>query len=605
MAAKARRAGAGPAAEVAAVNEADARALCLLRACEEGTTDAALWSPEDAAWASRLADETAPAGAPALAWLAERARHAQQRLLPRRHGLARLFSRRIWRAGGLRWVAGAAAVGLLLGLVADMLGGSGQHINLLAAPVWAVAAWNVGAMLMLGFAALSGAGAGPLRRALQRWLGGPAAHPADGLADNGATQAAAAARNAARGAARDAARATPERRFAALWARVFASVVAARAALLLHVAALALAAGLVAGMYARALVLDYRVGWQSTLLAPAQVHGLLATVLTPASALTGLAVPGAEAVAALRHDGAGRPLSGSATASHEQTAVWLHLLAATLACIVGLPRFVLALLAAGQAARRARRLAWPVADAYALALLRQRRSVAAGAAAHLALRVLPHGFSPSPAATLALRTWLVGWGGEKLQLQWLPATAYGDEDRVPELFAASGTAVSTAVAAASPAPAAAAAAARATARTEAAPPRAPLAPCLLWFELAATPEPQVQGRFAAAVMAACGAAPVAMLVDESSYRQRLGGGSPRLAERRRAWQSLAGEAGIGLVCVDLLQAAGTAGAPGGGNVGAPGGGNMGAPGGDNMAAPGGAGEHPLDLAFAAGARGAA
>lgn len=498
--------GAGLGAErVAEVNEADARALCLLRACEEGAADAALWSPEDAAWASRLADETVAAGAPALAWLAERARHAQQRLLPRRVGLARQFARRAWRAGGLRWVGAAAFAGLALGFVADVLGGGGQRIDLLATPAWALVAWNVAVVLVLAWAALRGAGAGPMRRAAQRWLGG-----AGGLGRAGT----------AGGPSAAASEATPEQRFAALWARTFAPVLAARAAMLLHVAALALAVGLVAGMYARALVLDYRPGWQSTLLTPTHVHEVLALALAPASALTGLAVPGVDEVAALRHDGAGQPWPGATAPTREQATRWLHLLAATLGWAVGLPRLLLAALAAGQAARRARHLRWPVDDIYALTLLRGRRG---GAAGHAAVSVCPHGFSPSPAATLALRTWLADWGGESLQLQMRPTIVYGEEDKVAAAMMASAAASKAA--------------------------------CVVWVELAATPEPQVQGRLLGELRAASHGAALALLVDESSYRQRLGAGSPRLAERRRAWQALADEAGVGLVCVDLLQPA--------------------------------------------------
>jgi hypothetical protein len=46
-----------------------------------------------------------------------------------------------------------------------------------------------------------------------------------------------------------------------------------------------------------------------------------------------------------------------------------------------------------------------------------------------------------------------------------------------------------------------------------------------------------------------------MLVDESGYRQRMGATSPRLAQRREAWQALADAAGVGLVNVDLQSAA--------------------------------------------------
>jgi hypothetical protein len=313
-------------------------------------------------------------------------------------------------------------------------------------------------------------------------------------------------------------RRTPEQRFLALWTGAAAPLMMRRAAVLLHVAAIAFALGLLAGLYARALVLDYRFGWQSTLLSPPQVHGLLATLLAPASALTGIAVPGPDAVAALRTDASGQPLGGAVAAPPASSVPWLHLMVATLAWAVGVPRLLLALHAAWQERRAARRMPWPVHDAYARRLLRARRS---GVAANAAVQVLPHGFTPSPEATLALRALLAAEGHPPLELHVAAATAYGDEDAAAARLAAA--------------------------------PDAARAACIAWFDLAATPEPQVQGRFVAALRAAA-RGPLALLVDESAYRKRLGAGSPRLAERRRAWQALADEAGVGLACIDLLEA---------------------------------------------------
>ncbi|MBL8279589.1 MAG: DUF2868 domain-containing protein [Pelomonas sp.] len=541
-----------PAAEL---DEAAARRVCLLRACEEGPVDEALWSPEDAAWASRLADESAGAQASDALWQAERARHAMQRLLPRRPALVRAAARHTWSS---RWGWGALAVGGALGVLAD-LAGAGQRVNLLAAPVWGVVAWNVLVYATLGFAALrrlagpararpagavvgeargadradqaaepGASGAGSLRRLLQRWLAGA---PAGGAA----------------------ASSRPEQRFAALWAQVSAPLAASRATLVLHVAAAALAAGLVAGLYARALVLDYRVTWQSTLLEPPQVHALLSVLLAPASATTGIAIPSPEAVAALRVDAAGAavtpeggaasPPATSATSpaaaaapaaataatapnasrpsptALRPAAAWLHLMAATVALAVVLPRLLLALAAAWQARRRARRVALPPPGVGTLALLQGRRRTGSdGRPGPLVVQVLPHGFAPPPAATLALRAVLAAALGEGLELRFAAAVPYGEEDHAPS-----------------------------------APP--PGTSCrIAWFDLAATPEAQAQGRFVEQ-LAAAASLPLVLLVDESGYRQRMGAGSPRLAERRRAWQDFAAACGAGLASIDLEQAA--------------------------------------------------
>ncbi|MBL8342594.1 MAG: DUF2868 domain-containing protein [Rubrivivax sp.] len=513
------------------LRETDVRALSLVRACETGPPEAALWSPEDASWASRLADETVPADAPPAAWLAARAGHAVQRIVPRRASLARLYTRRAFAARGL----GLAALGGFgLGLASDLLG-AGQRLHLLATPLWAVVGWNLLVYLWLGVAALRGASAGWLRRLVERGLGvGRAARV--GAAGTSETGHAAPDRAGAAGAGHRGGRRSPEQRFLALWGAATAPLMARRAVVLLHVAAMTLALGLLAGLYARALVFDYRVGWQSTLLSPPQVHGIVSALLAPASALAGIAVPGADEVAALRTDATGAPFAGASVPLPAAALPWLHLWAATLAWAVLVPRLVLALHAAARERLAAQRVAWPLDDAYARQLLQGRRHAVAARAPVL---VLPHGLTPTPAATLALRALLAGPGSLALDLHVAAPTAYGDEEQAADRLAAVVAMAATAAAPANAAPGRAAAA----------------LPCahLAWFDLAVTPEPQVQGRFIAGLRAAA-RGPFALLVDEAGYRQRMGASSPRLAERRRAWQVLAEEAGVGLACIDLLEA---------------------------------------------------
>lgn len=390
---------------VAVLDEASARRLCLLQACETGTPEPALWSPEDAAWASRLADETAGPAASDGQWLAERARHAQQRLLPRRPALARVFTGRAKVAHLAAW---AALGGLVFGIAADLVGHA-QLIDLLAAPVWAVVAWNLIVYAWIAVQALRRLGAtphagqpGPMRRVAQRWLAGWTAQR--GLQGG-----------------------TPEQRFAARWATVAAPLAADRAAALLHLAAAALAVGLVAGLYARALVLDYRVGWQSTLLDPTQVHAMLSVLLAPASQLTGLAVPDAQAVAALRTAPGVVP---AVAGGYGAAAQWIHLLAATLGGAVLVPRLLLALRAASAALWRARRLPVAIDDAATLRRLQSRRRHA-GSAASAGVQVLPHGFTPAPAATLGLQRLLAACFGDGVALQIAAPTPYGEEERTP------------------------------------------------------------------------------------------------------------------------------------------------------------------------------
>ena len=92
-------------------------------------------------------------------------------------------------------------------------------------------------------------------------------------------------------------------RFGKAWAELSWPTAVARAGSVLHLAAAALALGLVAGMYLRGLVLDYRAGWQSTFLEPPRVTSFLSTVLAPAAKVSGVALPDEAGVAALRLGG--------------------------------------------------------------------------------------------------------------------------------------------------------------------------------------------------------------------------------------------------------------------------------------------------------------
>ena len=189
-----------------------------------------------------------------------------QRLGPREPAAARWLARRLW---AWRWVGGVALAGVVLGVLADSIG-SGQRINLLAPPLWAVLAWNaVVYLLLLGHALarsfMRPARGGALLRLTERALRLGRRLP--GAADKRAVASGS-------GPALQA--------FAAQWWRVSAPLSAARAATLLHAAAAALALGLIAGLYLRGLALDYRVGWESTFLSAGAAHAAVTTLLAPA-----------------------------------------------------------------------------------------------------------------------------------------------------------------------------------------------------------------------------------------------------------------------------------------------------------------------------------
>ena len=456
------------------MNERAAAEVLLLRAFE--TAGGARCSDDDRAWASRSALQAVGADAPAEAFLAARARAGLSRIEPHDPLLQR------WLARRPRLVA-ALALALLLafaaGLVVDHVG-SAQRINLLAPPVWALIVWNLAvyaALLLRRWLAPRSVGA--LRRELSGWV----THWVS--------------RRRARRAGADGSSAPAWQAFGADWAATSAPLQGARAALVLHLAAAALALGLLAGLYLRGLVLDYRVGWQSTFLDAATVQSLLSTLLAPASALSGIAVPDVAGIEALRL--APGAVSGSAAAP---AAAWIHLYALQLLLLVLLPRLALALWAAHRVRALRRDLPLPLHEPYFARLLRQQRG------GHARLRVWPHARVPDAQASVALRALLRRVCGDDMSLHIEPAVAYGAEDEV------------------------------------AAPPDDGALRVVL-CDLGATPEPESQGRLLRAL-----GQPL-LLLDEAAFVRRFGAGSPRLAQRREAWSALADSLGCAVVGVDL------------------------------------------------------
>ena len=453
------------------MKEDAAREVTLLQAFETVQPPSASWGDEDRAWATRLALDGDARG-----FIARRAQHAMQRLLPREPSAAAWMARRLWRA---RWVAWAMLAGLALGVAADSIGSS-QRINLLAPPLWAVLAWNAVVYLLLLGHGLAHAltrktRPGALVRGVQRVL-----RLGRGLPQDGATGAASASAGGSVRALQS---------FAVLWARCSAPLAAVRAATLLHAASAALALGFIAGLYARGLVLDYRAAWESTFLSAANAHALLSAVLAPASALSGIALPDAAAFEALR-------VAHASTAEGASAAPWIHLLALTLALFVVLPRGLLALWGAARSHWLARHVALPLDDPYFQRLLRQQQGDVARVV------VVPYASAPNAQAMPALRSVLAPVLGDGVQIEIAPTLAFGAEDD-PALMPvpAPGTTVALAL-----------------------------------FDLAATPEAENQGRFARQL--AAGVTTIVM-VDEAGFRQRFGADSARLAQRRDAWRLFA------------------------------------------------------------------
>ena len=285
---------------------------------------------------------------------------------------------------------------LVAGVVVDQIG-SGRRVNVLALPLLGLLAWNLLAYaLVLARAAAGLAGrfdpAGPLRSLLGRV--GHATLPS--LRD------------------REPLIARALTRFAGDWASASVPLAGARVSRILHLGALAFAVGVLTGMYARGMVMDYRAGWESTFLDASAVRRILDVVLGPASQLTGIALPDMARLDAMRlPQGTG-----------ELAAPWLHLYAVTVGLYVLLPRAALALFAGVLARRRSARLIDVGADVYAQRLVRQLR----GEASHV--RVLPYAMPLSAAARANLMALMARVYGAKASIEVSEPVAWGAEEEL-------------------------------------------------------------------------------------------------------------------------------------------------------------------------------
>jgi hypothetical protein len=451
--------------------EAALASLLLVQACEESDPEGRfvpLRDREAAAKAARGAGEL-----PDEARVALRAERLAEPLLA--HHAALRVARRVALLAppALPVFAGT----FVFGLAADAFGAR-QRVSLLAFPLLGLLAWN--------FAVYVALAASPLLRRRSPRAEGFLPRIGLWLAERRTRFAAPEETRWLAGALR---------RFGSASARAFGPLAAARGRRLLHVGSLGLATGLVAGMYLRGLVLEYRASWESTFLDPPAVSALLEIALGPAARLldrlrggtAAVDLLGRESIAALRAPGSG------------PAALWIHLWALTALFGIGVPRALLAALAARRARALAAGLAAPLDDPYYLRLR------AADRGDGLRVRVLPYSHRPSPRAADRLRELLHELYGNRAQLTVAEPVAYGGE---------------------------AAGEARADAR-------------VALFNLAQPPEQEVQGAFVESLRDAGGGS-LLVLLDEEPYVARLGGdGGDRLAQRRRAWERMLRDAGVG------------------------------------------------------------
>jgi hypothetical protein len=447
------------------MNESSALEVAAVRAVEAAGDAREWWSDDDRAWASRASAEVVGSGASADAFLARRAALALERIGTREPAFVRGVRALRWR----RWVGVAIVViAFAIGLFVDQVDRT-QSINILAPPVLVQLAWNLAVYAVLAASYVVHYGEPRPEGALRRWLA---------FLATGGTAARARGAPAAR------------RAFVTLvadWTERAAPLYRARSLRILHLAAAALALGVVAGLYVRGLGLAYLAEWQSTFLEPGTVRTIAAIAYAPGAWLLGLPIPGVDAIAAMRAPGG------------VNAAPWIHRMAGTVALVIIAPRLVLALGAWLVERHRAGRMAMPDDDPYFARLLRGLRGGVAR------VRVVPYALTPARDVIAGVEAVVTRVFGGATALTVTAPVAYGD-DLAPSLDAMTAT--------------------------------------IVLFDASATPEREVQGTALAALAGRSGAL---ACVDESAWAAHWQAQPSRIAERRAAWQRLADDARVPLV----------------------------------------------------------
>lgn len=421
------------------------------------------------------------------AYLERRAQVLHDRLVARFPAARRVTAAARWPT----WVSWALPLAALaLGAASNELGG-GKRLNIIAFPLLGMLIWNVLVYILL-------LGRTLLRRPSYERPGG------NGLAGLLARWAEPATRKL---------EAQPVvgramRRFANDWWRASAALNYSRASRTLHLSAAALAAGALLGMYARALGVEYRAGWESTFIGAGTLRTGLAGLLGPASAATGIALPDLEGIRTMRWS-AGPGVDA---------APWIHLFAATAFLFIIGPRLALAAWHGARAARL--RLRLPVGrpdDGYARRLLRSSRGESAS------VRVVPYSYRLPDRSVERLGDALKDVLGEGTRVNVSPPVAYGAED---EWLA--GAAALPGVA----------------------------DHVIALFNLSATPEAENQGAFLGGLrrIVEPRGGRLTVLLDEAAFRQRLSGQAAdqaRLDARRSAWTTITSPHGLGVIGLDL------------------------------------------------------
>jgi hypothetical protein len=319
------------------MDEASARRVLLAQAIESADREGKLLTPHERDQVDRQArDEAVLLAPPHQApdprdFLGLRAGRLLAAVGVRHPGLLALQEAPSWQ----RWMGvGVPLAALVLGVLTDVIGNP-HRVDLVSLPLLGIVAWNLAvyAALLLGLLMPRRAGRRSLLAGLGRWSDGERALHRRGA--NLRTQVAA--------------------HFHMRWFELTEELHLERLKRVLHLSAAAWAIGVILSLLVRGLVVEYRVGWESTFLGAQQVYAILSVLRLPALLLFPFADFTVQDVAAMRFSNGGGAVAG---------AHWVFMYVALLLAVVVIPRLVLAGAAGWRERRLARAIALDVRDPY-------------------------------------------------------------------------------------------------------------------------------------------------------------------------------------------------------------------------------------------------
>lgn len=306
------------------LNETSARRVVLVQAIETADSQGKLVSEVERAaidqQARQAAQDAAGAGpVPAEDFLDLRAQRVLSVVGGRQHVVASLQAASPWRNGLMVAVPLAT---MLMGAFTERIADP-HRVDLLSLPLLAIVSWNLGVYLfmLVGWVPFRRGRENPMLDALRRWMVGGWRGRSGHLRSDVAVQ------------------------FHLHWNAATAPLQVQRWKVLLHLAALGWAAGVAASLLVQGLVVEFRVGWESTFLGARQVHGILSVLLWPVVWLLPFDGFSVQEIARLQ-------LGPGAVGQVEPRWVWMYV--ALLLLVVMVPRAVLAAVALARAKLLAR-----------------------------------------------------------------------------------------------------------------------------------------------------------------------------------------------------------------------------------------------------------